>query len=203
MSAKSGSWLHRHTYVCPPAPTPPDEPEEEDSPVDAAEAWKAVGLVNDWVRHAESKAATTLAAAGVVGGVLYNLVKDESDFGIVLAIAAPVAAALAIAGAVCAVIALWPRLRNNEPATSSLYFEHIARRHPDSSAAYVVELRELIADPGRLLDQLGQQVWANARVAKRKYRWAGIALVAVMGAALALAVVALRLALNSIGVWDG
>lgn len=202
MNAKKGRWIHRHPSDCSPPPTLPDD-DDESAPVDAAEAWKAVGLVNDWVRHAEGKAATTLAAAGVVGGVLYNLVKNETDFDLILAIAAPAAAVLAVVAAVLAVVALWPRLFSREPATSSLYFEHIARRHPKSSDAYVHELRKLIADPAELLEQLGQQVWANARVARRKYRWAGWALVAVMGAACALAIVAARLALNSIGVWSG
>lgn len=201
MNAKKGSWIHRHSYGAPPPPTPSGD--DESAPVDAAEAWKAVGLVNEWVRHAEGKAATTLAAAGVIGGVLYNLVADETDFGLTLEIAVPVAAGLAITAAVLAVVALWPRLLSREPATSSLYFEHIARRHPKSSDAYVQELKELIADPAELLDQLGQQVWANARVARRKYRWAGWALVAVMAAAFALAIVAIRLALDSIGVWNG
>lgn len=197
MTTKTGPWIHRHIYESPSSPPPPDD-DDEAAPVEATEAWKAVGLVNDWVRHAEGKAATTLAAAGVIGGVLYNLVKDSHQFGFTLEIAAPASGGLAILAAIFAVVALWPRLFSREPATSSLYFEHIARRHPKSSGGYVQELRELIADPAELLNQLGQQVWANARVAKRKYRWAGWAVVAVMGAAFALAIVAICVALDSV-----
>ena len=57
-----------------------DSAEPATSSVDAAEAWKAASLVNDWVRHAETKSAGVLAASGVVGGVLYNLVKGLTDF---------------------------------------------------------------------------------------------------------------------------
>ncbi len=169
------------------------------APLDAAEAWKAVGLVNEWVRHAEAKAGTTLAAAGVTSGVLYNLVKDEQNFGIILAIAAPACAILAMAAAICAVIALWPRLTSKDNPTSALYFDHIARRHPTSATGYVTELKELIASPDAMLEELGLQIWANARVARRKYFWAGLALITLIGAALALGATALKLTLASLG----
>src|SRR5680860_1432770 len=122
-------------------------PDDLSAPVDAAEAWKAVGLDNDWVRHAETKAAATLATAGVIGGVLYNLVKDQTTFGAILKIFGPLCGGLAFISAICAVVALWPRLRASEPPTSALYFDHIARRYPRStdSAAYIADLRALTA----------------------------------------------------------
>ncbi len=194
-------WWHAKC-LCPSEPA--TDPGADESPaVEAAEAWNAVGLVNEWVRHAEAKAATTLAASGVLSGVLYNLVKDQVGIGWTLKIAAPASASLIIVAAVCATVALWPRLRSKDTPTSSLYFDHIARRHPHSSKAYIDELKALVANPSQLLEELGQQVWANARVARKKYFWAGWALVTLLGAALALAAVALKLALASIGVGDG
>ena len=155
---------------------PPQEVEDDGSaPVDAAEAWKAVGLVNDWVRHAETKAAATLATSGVIGGILFNLVKNQTEFSLTLKIFGPVCGALAFAAAIAAVVALWPRLRATEPPTSLLYSDHIARKYPRDNqfTEYVAALKGLVADPDSLLEQLGQQVWANARVARRKFRWAG------------------------------
>lgn len=38
-------------------------------------------LVNDWIKHAETKAAGILAAAGVSAGILYNLVKGAEGAG--------------------------------------------------------------------------------------------------------------------------
>lgn len=58
-------------------------------------AWKALSLVNDWVKHAETKSVAILAAAGVAGGVAYNLLKDQTKPGIFLDIFA-VAACFAI-----------------------------------------------------------------------------------------------------------
>lgn len=54
---------------------------------DPDQAWKALSLVNDWVRHAETKVIATLAAAGVSGGLLYKLAHgwdDPSLAGVVL-----------------------------------------------------------------------------------------------------------------------
>ncbi|QZH69467.1 Pycsar system effector family protein [Mycolicibacterium farcinogenes] len=176
--------------------------EEVDPPadpaVDAAEAWKAVSLVNDWVKHAETKSAATLAAAGVMGGVLYNLVKEQTEFDCLLRLAAPLCGLLIVLAAAGAIVALWPRLASNETPTSSLYFDHIARRHPQSSTEYVKELRTLVLSPDDLLSQLGQQVWANACVARRKYQAVGWALVFLFSAGGALALVALDLALKSV-----
>ena len=79
-----------------------------------------------------------------------------------------------------AVLALWPRLRRSEPPTSVLFFDHIARRHPTTPDKYIEELRAVVTTPDGLLDELGQQVWAIAHVARRKYRWAGWGLVALL-----------------------
>jgi hypothetical protein len=178
---------------------------DSDAPIEAAEAWKAVGLVNEWVRHAEAKAVGVLATAGVVAGVLYNLVKDQTEFGYVVKFFGTGCGALAFLAAACAVVALWPRLWKKGPATSALYFDHIARRYPkdEDGVRYVEELRSLLSNPNDLLAQLGQQVWANARVARRKYLWAGWGMAALFAAMAALAVVALRLGLMSMGVWNG
>lgn len=169
-----------------------------DPTIDAAEAWKAMGLVNDWVKHAETKAATTLAAAGVIGGVLYNLVKDLTTFDCLMKLAIPLCGLLILIAAGCAIAALWPRLAGGGPPTSTLYFDHIARKHPHFAAAYVEELRALVCSPDELISQLGQQVWANARVARRKYQAVGWGLVSLFSGGAALALVVLDLAVRSV-----
>lgn len=175
-----------------------DDAPHVDPTIDAAEAWKAMGLVNDWVKHAETKAATTLAAAGVIGGVLYNLVKDLTTFDCLMKLAVPLCGSLILIAAGCAIAALWPRLARGGPPTSTLYFDHIARKHPDFAAAYVEELRALVCSPDELISQIGQQVWSNARVARRKYQAVGWGLVALFSAGAALAFVVLDLAVRSV-----
>jgi hypothetical protein len=166
--------------------------------VDAAEAWKAVSLVNDWVRHAETKSAGILAFSGVVGGVLYNLIKSPADFDCWVRLGASTCGLFVFVAAVCASCALWPRLAAREPATSVLYFEHIAREHPGSPEDYIKRLKEVLSSSDALVEQLGQQVWANARVARKKFTWAGYALVSLLVAVAGLTIVVCDLALRSI-----
>lgn len=63
----------------------------------------------------------TLATSGVIGGVLFNLVKDQTEFSLTIKIFGPASGALAFGAAIAAVVALWPRLRATEPPTSLLY----------------------------------------------------------------------------------
>src|SRR3954451_11037609 len=71
-------------------------------------AWKALGLIIDWIKHAEAKAGATMAAAGVTGGVLYNLVKSVNVIGLWLAIASVLCAVAVLAAGASAALALVP-----------------------------------------------------------------------------------------------
>ncbi len=133
-----------------------------------------------------------------MGGVLYNLVKTQTTFDCLMRLTAPLCGLLIVATAGCAIVALWPRLARSESPTSALYFDHIARKHPHSPTEYVKELRALVLAPDELLTQLAQQVWANARVARRKYQAVGWGLVFLFAAGAALALVALDLAMRSV-----
>jgi hypothetical protein len=96
----------------PERPTPPDRTgiEEAAGNGDPDHAWKALNLVNDWVKHAETKSAATLAAAGVTGGVLYNLVKDQTNPSLPLDVVAAVCGAATVWAALAALAALAPQL---------------------------------------------------------------------------------------------
>ncbi|MCK1822467.1 DUF5706 domain-containing protein [Streptomyces sp. XM83C] len=74
-------------------------------------AWKALNLVNDWVKHAETKSVAALAAAGVAGGVAYNLLKDQSNPGIVLDVVAVVGCLMIFLAGLFAMAALAPQLK--------------------------------------------------------------------------------------------
>ncbi|MGY5884669.1 Pycsar system effector family protein [Modestobacter lacusdianchii] len=184
-----------------PDQSDPDTPTTGPASFDeTGEAWKALGLVNDWVRHAETKAAATLAALGVTGGALYNLVKSQNDVSGFLAVMSTVCGAAVIVGGVFALLALRPRLRSQEDATSTLYFDHIARRHTSTDPApYQQELATLVASPSSLVAEIAQQVWSNARVAKDKYKWSAWALIALAVALISVALVAAVLGIASLG----
>ncbi len=203
-----------------PAPAnepPPDEPLPNPAP-DPDQAWKALNLVNDWIRHAEAKTGATLAAAGVTGGVLYNLVKDQEHLSGWLCTVAVLCGVAIVACALCATIALVPRLsissftsrlgihkRRPEPTpggqpppedpASVLFFAHIARDYKhDDAPTYAQVLATLTSNPRQLTEQIGHQVHQNAHVARRKYRWSTGAIVTLVADLLLLGVTALLVA---------
>ncbi|MFF9758683.1 Pycsar system effector family protein [Streptomyces caelestis] len=95
-------------------PSAGGEPEQgtpASSTLQPEHAWKALSLVNDWVKHAETKSVATLAAAGVAGGVAYNLLKDQSNPGIFLNLVAVVGCLAIFLAGLFAMAALAPQLK--------------------------------------------------------------------------------------------
>lgn len=162
------------------------------------QAWKMLSLVNDWIKHAETKAAGTMTASGIAAGVLYNLLKDVSSPGKLIGILATVCVILIVAAGLAAAWALRPRLWSREAPTSNLYFDHIARRHSkkDGGDAFSDTIRSLSAADFELVGEIAGQIWANAHVARAKYRSANIGLSAVLLALIALAATALAVTLT-------
>lgn len=173
------------------------EPEiaPEDSP-QPDQAWKALGLVNDWIKHADAKVGATLAFSGAVAVMLFNLVKNQDEPSWPLSFASVLCAAAVVGAGGSAALALMPRLsiatRWNKraarqaagPVTVSaaaevkedpvnlLFFSDIARGYDGDSPSYVEILRSLTSDSERLTRQIAHQVHANATVAHRKFAWA-------------------------------
>src|SRR5271154_3696387 len=102
-------WAGRESKCGPDLAEPPQVRSGERTP-DPDQAWRALGLVNDWIRHAEAKATATLAAAGVTGGVLYNLVHPQTHPSLALDVVATINAVMIVASAGSAIMALIPRL---------------------------------------------------------------------------------------------
>jgi hypothetical protein len=169
-------------------------------PPDPDQAWKALSLVNDWVKHAEAKLGVVLAATGVSGGVLFNLVRDRGHTSHAFNIAAVVCCAAVLAAGVCAMIGLYPVVRLHrrtaDEAVNPLFFHDIARAYKGDAPSYGAVLHTLTTNPDDLVRHLGQQVHANASVAQRKYRWANRAIQALLLDLLALGVVATIIALK-------
>jgi hypothetical protein len=141
------------------------------------QAWKALGLVNDWIRHADAKTGATLAASGVIGTLLFDLLRNRRDLAVVVTLAATVCVLAVIASAGCAATALLPRLQlrrgSSEDPTSLLYFRHIATKYPvERGPEYEDVLRTLTSDVEALTRQIANQVHANAVTAHRKFVWA-------------------------------
>lgn len=208
------------------AETPPVDDDSSPVPEDAAEpeitlesrpepdqAWKALGLVNDWIKHADAKVGATLAVSGVVAVMLYNLVKNQDRPGCALSIFTVLCAVAVVAAGGSAALALMPRLAiatkweqrtarrvasaagdvtppPEEDPVNLLFFSNIAKTYHGDGPSYIEVLRSLTSDPERLTRQIAHQVHANATVAHRKFTWADRAIKFLLLALLLLGVVA-------------
>jgi hypothetical protein len=140
---------HRAT----PAAGPHSEPLNATSPDDA---WKILNLVVDWIKHAEAKAAATLAATGVAAGVLYNLVKPITGRSTIFVATSGLCGVLLFIAGVTAGVALAPRVRLKSDHISPLFYQHIATAHSKSlgSSAYADELLILSASVDELVKEI-------------------------------------------------
>ncbi|WP_329111648.1 DUF5706 domain-containing protein [[Kitasatospora] papulosa] len=162
---------------------------EAEPPPNPDHAWKALGLVIDWIKHAETKAGATLAATGVTAVILYNLVKDADTPSTWLIASATLCGLTVLAAGLCAGLVLWPRLKMKEDPTSLLYFHHIARGHVVSDT-YTTSLVALTKDMEALVTEISSQSWANSKVAHEKYMWGGRAIRLLLIALFILSVTA-------------
>jgi hypothetical protein len=160
------------------------------------DAWRTLTLVVEWVKHAETKAAATLASAGVVAGLLYALVSQAKKPGVLFTVAASATATAVAVAAVGAGAALRPRLTVGPVPLSLIYYRGIANRFPSDTDGYARAFTALIADRSAMLTELSAQIWGNATVASRKYRAVNIAVTTLM---LALALLTVTAVLRLFG----
>ncbi len=158
----------------------------------ADSAWKALTVVNDWIKHADTKAGATIAASGVLGGLLYALVKDR-PVPWPVALPAVACALLILLGGAFAAWALRPRFRSMGKPASELYFRDVASEFPDETGGegYQDVFQALLADDERLVRELAWQVWANSHTVRRKFELGGRGLSCVLLALPLLAVTAI------------
>jgi Family of unknown function (DUF5706) len=182
----------------PPVSAPP-EAAAAVSP-DPDQAWKALSLVNEGVRHAEGKLGLTLASTGVTGGVLFNLVKDRSHTSILFDIVAGLCGLSIMVAGVCAMVGLYPRVKSrrvdDSVTVNPLFFHDVVRAYRDDALSYAAVLQTLTADRDDLVRHLGQQIHANARVVQVKYRWADRAIRALLAGLLGLGVMVIVIVLK-------
>ncbi|KAA1397633.1 Pycsar system effector family protein [Aeromicrobium ginsengisoli] len=214
------------------AETPPAEHDSSSNPAGAIEpevpigaepdqAWKALSLVNDWIKHADAKVGASLAVSGVIAVMLYNLVKDQHQPGCALNLFTVLCAAAVVLAGGSAALALMPRLtiaskweqravrraakaadvvapeEPQEDPINLLFFSNIAKEYDGDGPSYVEVLRSLTSDPERLTRQIAHQVHANATVAHRKFTWADRAIRSLVVALALLGVVAIIVGLRA------
>lgn len=171
---------------------------------DADEAWQVLSHVNDWLKHAEAKAGLALATAGVLGGLLYSLVGDWTGPPWWIVVPMLLSVGCILAAGICGAAAVIPRLWRKGPATSKVYYDHIAKAYPRATKERASKLPDFQKDfakvtgrKGALFDELSAQVWVNSHIAATKYKWSTWAIVFVVAGAVSVALTAAGVAWES------
>jgi len=160
-------------------------------------AWRTLGLMNDWIKHADAKAGITLAATGTGAVLLFNLTKSiPPDSQWLYFTPSAVCTALLLWTAFCCTKALIPRTKSTDEVVSSqtlkqknpLFYGDIATGWKRES--YVRLASRLSMDNESLIAHLGAQIHVNGDIATIKFRWTNRAVRWLAVAAAALAAVA-------------
>jgi pycsar effector protein len=155
-----------------------------------ADAWRILGITNDWIKHVETKAGLTMAACAGLLSLLAGSVLTASKLPSFVTPVGLCAGVFLVAGLLSGIVALWPRRVGARP--SLLFFGYVSERYAGSGSAYGAAL--VAQTPDELFGQVAGQIAANAEVAHRKYLWTGRALVCV-AAGLAFVAVLVGVAL--------
>lgn len=193
------------------------------APAEPDHAWKILATTNEWIRHADAKTGVTLAFTGVTGTTLFNLVKDETAWSMLLNIAVLGDVMLLVMSVVFAGFALFPRTKTRaerrnfirrrtggpaaEPPTTVkdsqqdqvnlLFFGHIASHYKDKGPSYHEVLTLITKDRERLTRQIAAQIHENSHVATVKFRHVNRAIKAELGA-VAFLIIAVVLVITGV-----
>jgi hypothetical protein len=162
------------------------------------QAWKALSITNEWIRHADTKTGVTLAFVGATSTVLFNLVKDEQSWTCALVVAVVLCAAALVTAAAFACSALFPRTKRrarkgtpaDEEAVNLLFFGDIVGHYTKDLPSYTQVLSLLTGDPARLTRQIAGQIHENAHIATAKFKHVNRAIMAEAAAVGSAALVA-------------
>lgn len=152
-------------------------------------AWKVLLVTNDWIRHADSKIAVTLAFITATGVMLFNLVHDLGTWKCTT-IVFTLGTILALVGAmVFSTSALAPRTKASKGTPPNpLFFGAIASM---DKASYLTTLSTLTSAPEELVLKTADQVHENSVIATKKHQRVKIAIRFELAAAVSVALLGL------------
>lgn len=163
-------------------------------------AWKALSLVNEWIRHCDAKAGVTLAFTGALGTILFNLVRSATERGVMFDVLVVLAAALLLLTAALCAWTLTPRVDDKDAEPESinhLFFGSITASFKDTRLQYRKALATLTTDPHELTKDLADQIHANARIATVKATGARRAVRSAVAAGGVIAAIATAIGIMS------
>lgn len=161
---------------------------------DPDHAWKALSLVNEWIRHADAKAGVTLAFVGALSAMTFNLVRSAEFQTTLFDVIVVFTCALLVLTGGLAGWTLTPRV-NDKDATSDainrLFYVSISTHFQGQREQYAEVLQTLTSEPIELTRDIAHQVHANARIATTKATYAKWAIRAALASGAAVATLAI------------
>jgi hypothetical protein len=142
---------------------------------DFERSWRIFENINGWIRFSDAKALALLTVNGVLVGLLTLLDTDATVWTSVAAVATLTLAAISI---FYAAACLNPTLKIGQ-SDSIIFYGHIAKRlHPGATSDEAERVRKefdadfcrTVTEPEELVGEVADQVWANSRIAWKKYR---------------------------------
>lgn len=162
-------------------------------------AWRALSITNEWIRHADSKLATTIAFIGATGGLLLATLREVTVWTPTLQGVASFNGIALVGATAFATAGLFPRTSSGrsdrdeaseaELEANLLFFGDVARHYRRRQPTYRDVLSSLTADPRALTAQIADQVYVNSKIASIKFFCANWAIRFETAAALLLAAV--------------
>lgn len=147
-------------------------PQTQDHAATPDRAWSVLLLVNDWIKHAETKLSILLAfQAALAAGLIATVLRGQPNGLGTLFTGGLAAAAIAISVGMALAGLIGRVKRRDGAATSVLYFGDIAAKYKEQPAPFRERLEAVLSDDDQLLAQTADQVHANAEIALRKYTW--------------------------------
>lgn len=168
-------------------------------PPEPDHAWKALSLVNDWIRHSDAKAGVTLAFVGALGAMLFNLLRDSTVRNPGFDIVVVAGCCFLLLTAVLCALTLTPRVNDRDAvpeAINRLFFKSISKNFHGDRPGYAEVLSTLTSDPQELVKDLAHQIHANARIATVKGEFATWAIRSALVAGACIALVALLIGID-------
>jgi hypothetical protein len=134
--------------------------------------WKTYGIINEWIRFSDTKAGAILTANGVIASIVLSKLANSTNFLDIH----PIFPILLIIGTITtflsiffSIICLSPTLKVGDKTNSVLFFANIAERYK-THCDYEKKAHDVLSDEKQATNQIAQQVWANSKVAWKKYK---------------------------------
>lgn len=134
--------------------------------------WKNFNTINEWIRFSDTKAGAIVAANGVIATIVLSKLAESKNFFdsypifLVLLVIGILTTFISI---ILSIICLTPTLKIGRTSSSLIFFASIAEKFDSYDAYEEASLNALTVDE-QVFSQITHQVWANSKVAWKKYK---------------------------------